>query len=69
MLWVIALLGIRDVIPNSGQDGRHLGFYLRFKFIAKMRKLKISIARIVKSGVIKHFAVFGNVFLFLLEKK
>ena len=26
ILWVIALLGIRDIIQSGGQDGGHLGF-------------------------------------------
>ena len=45
-----ALLGVHDVIQNGCQYGRHLGFYEKFKFIGKTRKLQI------------FFAAFGCVF-------
>ena len=35
MLWVMALLGVRDVIQNGRLHGRHLGFCYKFKFIRK----------------------------------
>ena len=42
------LLRVRDVIQNGHQDGRHLGFYPKFKFIGKTRNLQIRYARAVK---------------------
>ena len=52
--------GVRDVI----QDGRHLGFYKKFKFAGKMRKLQIVYARVVQFDRIKHFAAFGSILCF-----
>ena len=44
----MTLLGGRDVIQNGHQDGRHLGFHKKFKFIVKTRKLQIYFAKVVK---------------------
>ena len=51
----MALLGVRDVIQNGCQDGSHLGFYYKFKFIGKTQKLQIFFARLVQTyDTIKH---------------
>ena len=42
ILRVMTLLGVGDVIQNGLQDGRHLKFYKKFKFIEKMRNCKLN---------------------------
>ena len=44
----MALLGVPDVIQNGRQDGLHLGFYLKFKFIGKTLKLELLFVRVRK---------------------
>ena len=46
----MALLMVRNLIQNGHQDGRHLGFYLKFIFIGKMLKLPLVVfSRVVYS--------------------
>ena len=46
------------VIQNGHQDGRHLGFYLKFKLLRKTWKLQTYFAGVVKYDISKHFASF-----------
>ena len=57
----MALLEVRDVIQYGRPHGRHLGFYKKFKFIGKTRKLQIFFAKVVKYDAINYFAAFGGV--------
>ena len=68
-IMVCIAAGIRDVIQDGRQDGRHLGFYQKFKFAGKIRKLQIFFAKILQCDRIKYFAAFGSILCFFIEKR
>jgi len=41
MLWVVALLGVIDVIQDSHHLDRHLAFYSKLENTRKRKKLKL----------------------------
>jgi len=58
ILWVGALLGASDVIPDSSQYDCHLGFYQKLEITMKRRKLEIVNVSHLKYDIIEHFAAF-----------
>ena len=69
MLWVVALLGVRDVIQNGREKGRHLGFTKNSNLSGKCRNYKYFFASVAKYDTIKHFAAFGSIPFFLHPNK
>ena len=66
----MALLMVRNLIQNGHQDGRHLGFYLKFIFIGKMLKLPLVVfSRVENYDTINHFAAFGCALYVFAAKK
>ena len=66
----MALLRVHDIIYDGCQDGHHLGFYSRFKFIWIMQKLQnILFPRVVKYDTIEHFVALGGTSCFVFQCK
>ena len=70
ILWVIALLGIRDIIQSGGQDGGHLGFFAYYSNLSKNAEIENVFCESCKTfHIIKQFAAFGSVLNVFHRKK